>query len=112
MCPPLAKTNARSLKAGLDRVNGSGRDFMFRCPKRNGRYDGSLVRREAGRGQARALCSVAAAALALLPTACRSEPSPTVQAPPNPTSAPSTTLPACVVSQGAVSSAPGKGGDD
>jgi len=40
-------------------------------------------------------------ALALLATACRNEPSPTVAAPPNPTSAPASVLPGCVVDPGA-----------
>lgn len=43
---------------------------------------------------------LAAVAVVLAP-ACRSEPSPTVQAPPNPTSAPATTLSACAISHGA-----------
>src|SRR5437660_10494441 len=44
---------------------------------------------------------VAALALAtLLGPACHSEPAPTVQAPPNPTTAPSTVLAGCVVDQG------------
>lgn len=38
--------------------------------------------------------------LTLTAVACRSEPSPTVQGPPNPTTAPSTVLPGCVVDQG------------
>ena len=40
-------------------------------------------------------------ALVLLAAACRSEPSPTVAAPPNPTSAPASVLPGCVVDPGA-----------
>src|SRR5260370_16095129 len=40
------------------------------------------------------------AALALAGPACHSEPAPTVQAPPNPTTAPSTKLAGCVVDQG------------
>src|SRR6059058_2863215 len=37
---------------------------------------------------------------ALVGPACHSEPAPTVQAPPNPTTAPSAVLPGCVVEQG------------
>lgn len=38
--------------------------------------------------------------------ACRGEPSPTIQGPPNPTSAPASTLAGCVVEQGAAGRAP------
>jgi ABC-type amino acid transport substrate-binding protein len=51
-----------------------------------------------------------AAAFALLATACRSEPAPTVLAPPNPTTAPSTVLAGCVVDQGSPQAAAPKGG--
>jgi ABC-type amino acid transport substrate-binding protein len=41
-----------------------------------------------------------AAALTLIAAGCRSEPAPTVQGPPNPTTAPSSVLAGCVVDQG------------
>src|SRR5882672_9328342 len=45
------------------------------------------------------------AALTLVGSACHSEPAPTVQAPPNPTTAPSTLLAGCVVDQGSARAA-------
>jgi ABC-type amino acid transport substrate-binding protein len=54
-----------------------------------------------------ALC----AALLLLAAACRSEPSPTVLGPPNPTTAPSTVLSGCVVDQGPAPAASPTAGD-
>jgi polar amino acid transport system substrate-binding protein len=53
--------------------------------------------RMAGRRSVR--CSLVAA-LIVAGSACHSEPAPTVQAPPNPTTAPSTVLAGCVVDQG------------
>ncbi len=52
------------------------------------------------------------ATVTLLVTACRTEPAPTVLAPPNPTSAPSTTLNGCTVDQGTAPSAAPSGGSD
>jgi ABC-type amino acid transport substrate-binding protein len=51
------------------------------------------------------------AALLVVGSGCRSEPSPTVQAPPNPTSAPATTLAGCVVDQGPAAPTNATGGD-
>jgi polar amino acid transport system substrate-binding protein len=53
--------------------------------------------RMAGRRSVR--CSLVAA-LIVVGSACHSEPAPTVQAPPNPTTAPATVLAGCVVDQG------------
>jgi ABC-type amino acid transport substrate-binding protein len=53
-----------------------------------------------------------AAALTLIAGACRSEPAPTVQGPPNPTTAPSTVLAGCVVDQGSVPHPASPGGGD
>src|SRR5712691_7508686 len=50
-------------------------------------------------------------ALLLLAPACRSEPAPTVQAPPNPTTAPATVLTGCTVDQGSPQPVPSTGPD-
>jgi ABC-type amino acid transport substrate-binding protein len=52
-----------------------------------------------------------AAALTLVAGACRSEPAPTVQGPPNPTTAPSSVLAGCVVDQGSAPHSSPSGGD-
>lgn len=52
-----------------------------------------------------------AAALTLTAAGCRSEPAPTVQGPPNPTTAPSAVLTGCVIDQGSAPRPGGSGGD-
>lgn len=67
--------------------------------------------RRRGAGGAARFGTLCVASLLAVAAACHSEPSPTVATPPNPTSAPSSVLPACTVPAVATAPAPSDPGD-